>query len=389
MKYLKLSFAAILLIVLVFSLPIRRASAAVCGENIPTDEGSLRDYIASCSDKLSEISGQKKTLSQAISYLNTQISLTQAKIISTQKELDKLNIEIKDLTGKIDSIDYSLTDLTKLFVARVRETYIRQEKWTPAIILQANSISEAIRRTEYEQRLRDRDREIMITLEKSRLDYNNQKLEKETKQAEVEKLKRELGSQKASLSAQKASKDQLLKSTQNDEKKYQQLLAEAQAELVAIRGIIAGLGKEVKVGNVEEGNRVATIISGRSPCSSGTHLHYEVAQNQQHQNPFQLLRPISLIWDNEDPAQNGSGSWAWPLSEPIRVTQGYGKTSYSAIYAGDVHTGIDMVSSDLTVRAVKTGELYQGSMKCGSGSLFYVRVKQTDGYDSYYLHVNY
>jgi len=175
----------------------------------------------------------------------------------------------------------------------------------------------------------------------------------------------------------------------NEVEALEYALAQAQAELVAIQGIIAGLGKEVKVGNVGEGERVASIIQGSSPCSTGTHLHFEVAQNGAGRDPFGLLRSTNLSWDNADPAQNGSGSWNWPLNDPIKITQGYGHTSYSSRYTGNVHTGVDMVSDNATVKAAKPGELYQGSMKCGSGNLIYVHVKQNEGYDTYYLHVNY
>src|SRR3989339_1752720 len=65
--------------------------AAVCGEEVPQDEESLKTYIADCNAKLSSLAGQKQTLSQALSVLNTQIKLTQAKISSTNVQLDKLN----------------------------------------------------------------------------------------------------------------------------------------------------------------------------------------------------------------------------------------------------------------------------------------------------------
>jgi murein DD-endopeptidase MepM/ murein hydrolase activator NlpD len=104
-----------------------------------------------------------------------------------------------------------------------------------------------------------------------------------------------------------------------------------------------------------------------------------------------MLKNISLIWDNSGPELNGFGSWNWPLNESIRITQSYGKTPYSSIYAGDFHTGVDMVSTaDLTVKAIKSGTLYRGSIACGGGALRYVRVDHADDdYDTYYLHVNY
>ncbi|MFH1244776.1 MAG: hypothetical protein V1487_04385 [bacterium] len=363
--------------------------AAVCGEDIPKDEGSLRTYIADCQAKKDQFSGQAQTLLQALSVLNTQIKLTQAKIAATNLQLDKLKSEIDDLASRIDSIDYSLADLTKIFVSRVRDTYMYRGTYDTYLISQVSGLPSILRAIEYGKIIRDHDRNVLIALEKSRLDYNAQKATKEDKQQEIASLKTKLDRDKSTLAGQVAEKNKLLAETKNSESQYQKLLAEAQAELVAIQGIIAGLGKEVKARDVGEGERIASIIQGSSPCSTGTHLHFEVAQNSAGRDPFGLLRSTNLSWDNADPSQNGSGSWNWPLNDPIKITQGYGHTSYSSRYTGNVHTGVDMVSDNSTVKAVKPGELYQGSMKCGSGNLLYVHVKQSEGYDTYYLHVNY
>ena len=80
------------------------------------------------------------------------------------------------------------------------------------------------------------------------------------------------------------------------------------------------------------------------------------------------------------------------MNDPIRITQGYGMTYYASVlkyYGGSPHTGLDMVNDDYGVKAVRPGTLYQGAIGCGGGTLRYVRVKQDDGYDTYYLHVNY
>ncbi len=168
------------------------------------------------------------------------------------------------------------------------------------------------------------------------------------------------------------------------------MVARAKAELEAIQSVIAGKGKETEVKQVNEGDTIASVISGVSACSTGTHLHFEVTKDSNRLNPFSVLKSTSLNWDNDDPQVNGSGSWSWPINEPIRVTQSYGKTSYSSRYAGNFHTGIDIVNSgNLTVKAAKSGKLFRGAIGCGGGTLRYVRVHQDEGYDSYYLHVNY
>lgn len=235
--------------------------AAVCGEEVPKDEGSLKTYIEDCNAKLNSLAGQKQTLSQALSVLNTQIKLTQAKISTTVVQLDKLNNEILDLSSRISSIDYSLTDLTKIFVSRVRETYMYRGTYDSLLISQLSGLPDIFRAIEYNKIIRDHDRNILISLEKSRLDYNTQKETKEIKQKEIESLKRKLDSEKAALASSVAAKNKLLADTKNDESKYQQLRASAQAQLDAFNTYV----------NQQGG---ASVLSGTTKADPGWGTYY-------------------------------------------------------------------------------------------------------------------
>lgn len=229
------------------------AHAAVCGENVPTDEGSLNTYIQDCNAKLSNLSGQKQTLASAIDYLNTQIKITQAKVYSTNTQLNKLNVEIEDLTSRIESIDYSLDDLTKLFINRVRQTYMRKNTYEAQIIAHSTGLGDLLRGVEYTKKIRDNDRNILISLEKSRLDFNSQKELKEEKQQEIVVLKAKLDSENNALASQIASKNKLLSDTKNDEARYQSLLSAAQSQLSAFRRFTTTQGG-------------ATILSNQTKC---------------------------------------------------------------------------------------------------------------------------
>lgn len=400
MKKLFLLFVTLLLSYSIALVPL--AYAATCGENVPTNHDELNAYIADCNSKLGEISGQKRTLASAISYLNTQINLAQAKINSTTAQLEKLQIEIYDLSGKIESIDYSLDDLTKLFISRVRETYMRPSKYETTIIAQSSGIGDILRTVEYAKKIRDHDRNLLISLEKSRLDFNTQKQTKEEKQAEIEALKKKLDKDKATLAGQVAAKNQLLAETKNSEVKYQSLLSQALAELEAINDIIAGKGSETEVGQVAENQRIASIIQGSSCNSSGEHLHFIVSNSGTTQNPFNHLSSVdhencsgSSCGSGDGDAFNPSGSWPWPISPKIKFSQGYGSTwAVRNTWVGSIynfHNGIDINSDSSEVRAVKSGTLYRGSYSGNKGcNLRYVRVDHKDSdLETFYLHVNY
>jgi hypothetical protein len=244
----------------------------------------------------------------------------------------------------------------------------------------------------YLNTIKAKDQLILQELENSRIDYDQRKTDKINKQQEVEKLKTKLIAQKKVLDGQVAEKQSLLSLTQNDEKKYQALLAKVRAELEAIESIIAGKGNETFVRDVSPGERIASVIPGSSACSTGGHLHFEVVTSGAHQSPASFLKPKDITWNNSpDGSFSFSGTWDWPLEDTIRITQGYGHTAFSSRYSGNTHTGIDMINtSNYDVKAVRKGGLFRGSIPCGGGTLKYVHVKHSDdNKDTFFLHVNY
>lgn len=352
--------------------------------------------------KLDELSGQKKTLASTLAYLNTQISLTQSQIAKTEQELKILEKEILEISKKIDSLNVSLDELTQIYKKRVSATYIQQrENVFLTTLLNSKGISDFVNRYKYLQVIQNHDKKIMQAMERSRQNYDLQKSLKEQKQNELETLNNKLTRQKTDLSKQQQEKQKLLEITNNDEKKFQQLLAEAIAELSAIQAIISGKGTEIEVRDIKSEENIASMIQGTSVCSTGTHLHFETIKDQRQDNPANYLKSTEVIWDlcgrfGCDSPFSFSGTYSWPINQPIRITQGYGMTVYAKAgwYGGGPHTGIDIVSTDLLVKGIKEGKLYRGSYEVKSGCringlLRYVKVDHGNGFSTYYFHVNY
>jgi len=392
---LRLFLFAVLISILLFNLPFSLKAETKC-DQVAEDQKAdcLSDLIKEYESKIGELQGKQKTLATTIQVLDNQIILTLTQISATEANIVQLNNEIRELSFKIGQLNDVLTDVSQVLSARIEETYKRLLISPVHFLFSADGFADFLSRLEYLRSAQYHDRELLYNMEEARLNFDQQKTLKEQKQQELEVLQKRLNSQKLLLGQQKASKQELLLITKNDEQTFQGLLATAQAEFRAIQAILAGKGDETEVGVVNEGENIARVMtSGPNlyACSTGPHLHFEVSKNGGHLNPFQLLSSKSLDWDNSDPPQNGSGSWSWPLNDPISITQGYGETAYSSRYTNNIHTGVDMVNkSNYSVKTVKKGKLFRGSISCSDGLLQYVRVKhENEDYNTYYLHVDY
>ncbi len=383
------AFFVLLLIVLVVFLSPISTSAQVN----PQDLQNVEQQISDLTSKLNTAKDQEKTLQSQLDYINTQSKLTELKITQTNTDLEQLQSEISDLSGKITQLSSTISTLTQILLNRIIETYKYGNPSPLELIFSSKGFSDLLMATKYLEVAQENDKRILYQLQATKSAYHDQKINKETRQQQVEKLKADLQSYQNQLNQNEAAKAALLRMTQDNEAIYQQKLKAAQEEQNAILAIINGQGNEVQEGQVHKGDTIGTIISGPSPCSTGTHLHFEVHQNGNIMNPTRFLANHSVTFANSpDGPFSFSGSWdLWPVSDPIIITQGFGNTWWAqhGWYTDPPgHTGVDMYSSiSLSVRAVQDGTLYVGGISCGSGILHYKRVDQGNGISTYYLHV--
>lgn len=367
----------------------------------PLLAGDLSDKIKEYEKKIGELQGEQRTLSAAIAYLDNKIKLTTTQIFVTEEELKILGEEISKLSVKIGILDQSLVDVSEILSSRIQETYKRSLINPVYFFFSSKGFGEALSRIQYLRVVQKHDRDLLYQMQKSKMNYGMQKELKEEKQEKEEVLKAQLLSQQVVLDQQKGAKQELLNVTKNDEQEYQQLLAVARAEYQAIQSILAGYGEETKVREVKEGEKIATVLSGSSCNSSGTHLHFMVVKNGNPENPFGYLKSVSFHncsgwYDGQCQAIdafNPSGGWNWPLDPEITLNQGYGYTwAVQNTWVGQIyssHNGIDIEGSSNNVKSVKAGTLYKGSYSVGC-VLPYVKVEHGDSdIDTYYLHVYY
>ena len=364
-----------------------------------TNDDKLKELTSKIEEyekKIKELQGQQQTLKSTISFLNNKISLTQAQVSKTEKEIEILEEEIGKLSIKIGLLDRTLDDISEILSSRIAATYKSSHIKPAYLLFSTGDFSSFLSKIKYLKVAQAHDHLLMMQMEKQKKNYDEQKDVKKEKQVEMEELKQTLKVQTAALAQQQQSKQVLLQATKNDEDKFQSLLAKAREEQAAITAAINQAIKSLKNGtHIEKGTAIG--LMGNTGYSTGPHLHFEITdKNGNRLNPASILKPRDVIWDlcgwyGCDGEFSFTGSWDWPMNGAIRITQGYGMTAYAKAGAykdseGNLHphTGIDIVSDDITIRAPKSGTLYKGMVDAAGAN--YVAVEHDDVF-SWYWHL--
>lgn len=220
-------FKKITLLLLVLVIPLFFAGRSGVFAQTPAEQ--LKAEIAKYEAEVSRLQGQANTLKNQIAQFDAQIYLTLLKIEETQSRINLLG-------GRIDQLEGSLSALDEAFSSRVRETYKMQRMdGAFTFFITAQDFNQAATRMEYLKKAQESDRQLLTRLQKAQDVYTTEK-------SDQEDLAAELDGQKKVLGAQKTAKAQLLTTTQNDEKRYQQLLNQARAQLASLSRYAESVG---------------------------------------------------------------------------------------------------------------------------------------------------
>ncbi len=389
---LSIIFALFFILYTLYSIPPATIHAQTSDDQQRLN--NLGNQIQQLEQQLNDTRNQEKTLSSQLQFIDGQTQLTELKIQQTNYQIAMLNSEITDLNGRITRLSGTVDNLTRVLLARIVSTYKEGNISILDLIFSSHGFSDLLERMKYIEVAQANDKKVLYELQATKSTFNDQKNDKQTRQQQQQQLETQLTAYQSQLDEQKKAKQELLRVTKNNEAVYQSQLQAALAEQSAIEGILAGAGTEVDKGHISKGSVIGYAISGASACSSGTHLHFEVHQGGTLQDPNNFLSSHSFSYvDNDGGADEGTinphGNLDWPIDDPVEITQGYGMTPYAKLgfYGGGPHTGIDMYSpTSLEVKAVHDGELFQGGISCGGGTLHYFKIDDGDGVSLYYLH---
>jgi peptidoglycan hydrolase CwlO-like protein len=198
-----------------------------------------KEYLDS---RVTDLQSQERTLSSQITVMDNQIKLTEYKVEVTKEQILSLEADIDTATKKIGKLEKSLDQLTKVLLNRIVATYEVGTIQPFHVLLSSNNIPNFFTRLNYLKIAQTHDKRLIYDTQQAKIDYSNQKNIFEDKKQEELALKKQLESYSVVLDQQKADKQRLLDETQGSEQSYQNLLAQARAELAGFSSFVTAAG---------------------------------------------------------------------------------------------------------------------------------------------------
>lgn len=220
-----------------------------------SQQTEIEQKIKEYENKLIEIRQQKNTLSSQIQYMDTQIYLTGLKIQQTEEKIKTLSKEIDTLETKIEGLDDSLNYLSKMLLNKIVQSYKQKRITFLDLLIDVQNAEDLIKKLKYINSVRNTNQKLLIQVQQTKINFEEQKKLREEKKIELDSLKQILNQQKTDLNFQKIAKQRLLEETQNSEIIYQRLLSQAKAQLSSLSNFVRSQGG-------------ASILTNQTSCDS-------------------------------------------------------------------------------------------------------------------------
>lgn len=235
---------------------------------------------------------QGAALSDQITSLDAQIKNLEEQITENERLLNQLDADIRLLTERIRQKEGLIIGQKTILAEIMRGYYDDRSAILPSeFIINASKLANPLQNSEWTAETGSRVSDLLASVKSIRESLVTEHATILAKQKEADTLRIQLDERNLYLDSTKESKARLLSQTQSEVKKYDALVDSLQAERESLESEI----EDLEAGKIND-------IGGIPSYSNGV-----------------LAYPVTSV----------------------RITQGYGKTSYSNHYISGRHNGVD------------------------------------------------
>lgn len=289
----------------------------------------LQQQINTYRDLIKNKKAEESSLKNQIDILNSQIAKLEMEIRLTQSQISETDLKINDAQIKINSEENNLTKQKEFLGELLRQIHETDQENLLNIVLKNNNFSDFLNQIQYAENLQKMAQEKVETIKFLKLQLEKTKDNLTTQKELLENFQNKLGSQQIILDGQKDQKQEVLKKTKGEERRYQTFLNDIIAKQTIFFKEVLDLEKQILAAK----NYLIRVRADQIP-------------------------PV------------GAPLFKMPIDDYI-LTQGYGMTNFAkkGAYGGAIHNGADITSGLGTpIKAAAAGKILVRGYNKGWGN---------------------
>ena len=312
-------------------------------KKLEAQKSKQEEKIAQLKEKRDKIEDAIRKLDEKKQDIEIKISDYSEKAVKTEKNIDKLEIEVK-AAKKVEDEQYGIMK------KRIRYMYENGESDYLDIILGSDSVEDLLNQSEYMSKISDYDNTLLDR-------YKQAKEYSETKKAEKEKKLVELNTVLAELKEKKAENERLAEAKNAQIDEFATLIKEAGDKISKYNLEIVKKEKYID-------KLIAEAEMARKNANTG-----------------------SASGDKFVAGKVSSSGMIWPMPSSRYISSGYGYRGVVMPGAGTFHHGIDIaVNAGAPIVAAKAGTVISASYHYSMGN--HVIIDHGGGIYTVYMHAS-
>lgn len=220
---------------------------------------SIRAELERGRNKIKELNKKETTYLTQLELLEKNLEASNAYLKNVIENIDTITIHIDILKDSIDILTKALSDRQFKMKKRLKNIYMTGRPTLIEILFTAKNISDILRRNKYFQTLNRYDRELLLSIDSTRISIHKNKETLETEQEQLVSLKESKEKESLLMEVEQAQRKEVLKDVQAEKKAYEIMVKElvlAQKELNLLIKRLEERRKKAKV-EFEQGLKMA------------------------------------------------------------------------------------------------------------------------------------
>lgn len=356
-------------------------SGIVCPAVISAE--SVDQKIEQSDKKINELTDKKNDSDKTLAELDTTIKKLDADVNKLLDDKVSLEKDINKLTKEIDELKEIIKKRNAQIESQARSAQLNKEDQDLLnIILNADSISDALSRTVAYTKLVSANKDIMEAQKKDKDSLDIKKKTMDKKVEIVAKKAKELQTKQTKLEKNKAEQVQLAEN----------ILTELSKESSNKSAYEAQKADALRI--AEENKKRLKELSDKQVEAEKALQAQREKEQLEAQDSISISKPSSSIGKSDNSKGDGSstvslpsqGGFALPLAGGYTITSGFGSRPDPTGYSGAHHDGIDLATSAGTpIYASRGGQVVEAGYHSSAGN--HVIILHDNGLYTYYMHM--